>query len=398
MKLTDMLLRNLKPQAQRYMVWADNGLGVRVSPKGKKSFVYMYRHEGKARFLTLGDYPRMTLADAHKAHGEAMKKLEQGIDPGAVTVSERKENREAPTMADLTHEYLEKWAKPRKRSWAVDQRIINKDILPIWGRRKARDISRRDIVQLLDKVAERGGIMANRTKALLHKIYAFAVTRDLVPVSPCIGVQAPAPENRRDRVLSAEEIRTFWQGLDQTRITPGIRLALELMLVTAQRKGEVISARWVDINLDARWWVIPETKNGLPHRVALSPLAVELFKAAKTLSSDSQWVFASSRRNGPIAGTSVDHALRLALQTLEMEHFTPHDLRRSAATCMTGSCGIPRIVVSKILNHAETHITAVYDRASYDKEKRMALEAWGRKLKSIIEGAETNVIPMIHRG
>ena len=78
MKLTDMLLRNLKPQAQRYLVWGDHGLGVRVSPKGRKSFVYMYRYEGKARFLTLGDYPRMTLADAHKAHAEARKKVRTG--------------------------------------------------------------------------------------------------------------------------------------------------------------------------------------------------------------------------------------------------------------------------------------------------------------------------------
>jgi integrase len=228
-------------------------------------------------------------------------------------------------------------------------------------------------------------------------MFNFAVTRDLVPVSPCIGVQAPALENRRDRVLSAEEIKDFWQGLDNTRITPGINLALRLMLVTAQRKGEVISAQWADINLDENWWVIPETKNGLPHRVPLSGPAVELLKAAKSISGESPWVFSSLRRNGPIAWASVDHALRLALNSLQMQHFTPHDLRRSAATFMTGSCSIPRLVVSKILNHAEPHITAVYERTSYDKEKQMALEAWGRKLQDIVEGTESNVVPMVRQ-
>jgi len=168
------------------------------------------------------------------------------------------------------------------------------------------------------------------------------------------------------------------------------------MLVSAQRKGEVISAQWADINLDENWWIIPETKNGLPHRVPISAPAVELLKVAKTISGDSPWVFSSLRRNGPISGASVDHALRFALNSLEMEHFTPHDLRRTAATFMTGSCGIPRLIVSKILNHAEPHITAVYDRASYDKEKQMALESWGRKLQGIIEDSETtNVIPMV---
>jgi len=401
MKLTDMLLRNLKPKADRYIVWADNGLGVRVSPKGRKSFVYLYRYEGKPRFLTLGDYPRMTLADAHKAHGGAMKKLEQGIDPGAMIVGERKENREAPTLRDVAEEYLEKWAKPRKRSWTVDKRILEKDVLPEWGRRKAKDINRRDVIRLLDKVAERGGIMANRTLAVIRKMFNFAVTRDLVPGSPCIGVQAPAAENRRDRVLSAEEIKLFWAGLDHTRITPSIRLALKLMLVTAQRKGEVISAQWADIDLDGGlgWWTIPaeRSKNGLPHRAPLSPLALELLQAAKPLSGDSPWVFPSPQTDRHITPEAVDHALRRpGLEAMGFT-FVPHDLRRTAASHMTGM-GISRLVVSKILNHVERGITAVYDRHSYDREKRQALEAWALKLKAIIEGAETNVIPLVRGG
>jgi integrase len=394
MKLTDMLLRNLKPQNQRYLVWADHGLGVRVSPKGRKSFVYMYRFEGRSRFLTLGDYPRMTLAKAHIEHAEAMKKLEQGIDPGAVAVTERRENREAPTVSDLAIEYLEKWAKPRKRSWAVDKRILEKDVLPTWGRRKAKDITRRDVIHLLDGVSERGGVMANRTLAVIRKMFNFAISRDIVSSSPCTAVQAPAPENRRDRVLTAEEIKAFWLGLGKTRISEGIRLALKLQLVTAQRKGEVISSAWADFDLHEGWWTIPaeKAKNGLPQRVPLSAVAMDLLETAKTLSGNSPWVFPSPRGPRHITPTAIDHALRLALKTLEMERFVPHDLRRTAATCMTGFCGIPRLIISKILNHAEPHITSIYDRASYDKEKKMALEAWGRRLKTIIEGVEDNVI------
>jgi len=396
MKLTDRFLMNLKPKAERYVIWENNGFGVRVSPKGKKSFVYMYRYEEKARFLTLGTYPTMTLADAHKAHAEAMKKLEQGIDPGAVTVAERKEDRKAPSVADLATEYLEKWAKPRKRSWTVDKRILEKDVLPDWGRRKAKDITRRDIIRLLDRVAERGGVMANRTLAIIRKMFNFAVGRDIVPASPCTAVQAPAPENRRDRVLTAEEIKAFWQGLDKTRITEGIRLALKLQLVTAQRKGEVISSEWAEIDLDEGWWTIPaeKAKNGLPHRVPLSAMALDLLKTAKSIAADSNWVFPSPRGPLHITPAAVDHALRLGLKTLEMANFVPHDLRRTAASHMA-SGGTARLVVSKILNHVENGVTAVYDRHSYDLEKRQALEAWSHKLKAIIEGVETNVIPMV---
>jgi integrase len=320
----------------------------------------------------------------------------QGIDPGAKAVAERKEDRKAPTVADLTAEYLEKWAKPRKRSWAVDKRILEKDVLPDWGRRKAKDITRRDIISLLDRVADRGGVMANRTLAVIRKMFNFAVSRDIVPTSPCTAVQAPAPENRRDRVLTAEEIKAFWQGLGKTRITEGIRLALKLQLVTAQRKGEVISSAWADFDLDEGWWTIPaeKAKNGLPHRVPLSAMALDLLQTAKTIAGDSPWVFPSPRGPRHITPTAVDHALRLALKTLEMEHFVPHDLRRTAASHMAGG-GTSRLVVSKLLNHVENGVTAVYDRHSYDREKRQALEAWGLKLRAIVEGAETNVIPMV---
>jgi integrase len=400
MKLTDMLLRNLKPKVHRYIIWADHGLGVRVSPKGKKSFVYMYRVDGKARFMTLGDYPKMTLADAHKAHAEARKKVEQGIDPGAEAVVERAEERQAPTVAVLAAEYLEKWAKPRKRSWREDERILKKDVLPEWGRRKAREITRRDVIRLLDGIVDRGaGIMANRTLATIRKMFNFAVSRDIVPVSPCQAVRAPAPEQRRDRVLTADEIRALWHGLEGAkRMAEGTKLALKLQLVTAQRKAEIVSAAWQEIDFTDKWWTIPpeKTKNKMAHRVPLSPLALELLQAAKKISGDSPWLFPSLQTARHITPEAVDHALRRAgLEALGFT-FVPHDLRRTAASHMTGM-GISRLVVSKILNHVERGVTAVYDRHSYDNEKRQALEAWCYRLHNIIQGAEEEgkVIPLI---
>jgi integrase len=398
MKLTDMLLRNLKPQAQRYMVWGDHGLGVRVSPKGRKSFVYMYRHEGKARFLTLGDYPRLTLADVHKAHAEAMKKVEQGMDPGAEAVAERVEERQAPTVATLADEYLEKWAKPRKRSWREDERILKKDVIPEWGRRKAREITRRDVIRLLDGIVDRGaGIMANRTLALVRRMFNFAVSRDVVRVSPCLAVRAPAPEQRRDRVLTTDEISALWHALEGAKMmAEGTKLALKLQLVTGQRKAEIVMAAWDEIDFTDKWWTIPpeKAKNKMAHRVPLSPLALELLQTAKNITGDSPWIFPSPQTDKHITPEAVDHALRRpGLEALGFT-FVPHDLRRTAASHMTGM-GISRLVVSKILNHVERGITAVYDRHSYDMEKRQALESWARKLQGIVEGTESNVVPMV---
>ena len=401
MKFTDRQIKNLKPADQRYEVFEDRGFGVRVSPTGRKTFIYLYRMPGEVnkRRLSLGTYPAMSLAEAHHRHAEAREMVAQGVDPGAKAVAEKKEERQAPSVSALAEEYLEKWAKPRKRSWKTDKRILEKDILPEWCQRKARDITRRDVIRLLDNIVDRGApIGANRTLAVIRKMFSFAVGRDIVPASPCVAIQAPAPERRRDRVLSAEEIRAFWQGLDKTRITKGIRLALKLQLITAQRKGEVISAEWTDFDLEEGWWTIPaeKAKNRMPHRVPLSPMALDILQAARTLAVDSNWVFPSPRGPRNITPAAVDHALRLALRGLEIEHFVPHDLRRSAASHMTGG-GTSRLVVQKVLNHVENGVTAVYDRHSYDREKRQALEAWGRKLREIIGGREetANVIPLM---
>ena len=402
-KLTDFQIKNLKAQDKRFTEWGERGFGVRVTPNGVKTFIFKYRFDGKVRWMTLGTYPEMTLADAHEAHADAWKVLRQGIDPGAKAIDERKEEREAPTVAVLADEYLEKWARPRKRSWREDERILKKDVLPEWGQRKAREITRRDVIRLLDGIVDRGaGIMANRTLATIRKMFNFALSRDIVPVSPCLAVRSPAQEQRRDRVLTTDEIRAFWQALEGAKMmAEGTKLALKLQLVTGQRKAEIVTAAWDEIDLTDKWWTIPpeKAKNKMAHRVPLSPLALELLQAAKHIAGDLPWVFPSPQTDRHITPEAIDHALRRpGLEALGFS-FVPHDLRRTAASHMT-SLGIPRLVVGKLLNHAESGVTSTYDRHSYDKEKRQALEAWARKLQDIVEGAEANakVIPLVREG
>ena len=245
MKFTDRSIAALKPGTARYEKWEDGraGLGVRVSPKGRKSWIYMYRFGGKARRMGLGTYPVVGLASAHVKHAQAKELLNKGIDPGAQQIERKRVERDAQTVNDLAEEYLEKWARPRKRSAGEDERILRKDVLPAWGTRKARDIRRRDVILLLDTIVERGApIAANRTLGVVRRMFNFAVSRDILDATPVAMVKAPAKEMPRERVLSPSEIRIFWNDLDRAPISPGIVLALKLQLVTAQRKGEVIGA------------------------------------------------------------------------------------------------------------------------------------------------------------
>jgi integrase len=204
-------------------------------------------------------------------------------------------------------------------------------------------------------------------------------------------VKAPAKERRRDRVLTADEIANLWHALENPELSmsPAIRLALKLQLVTAQRKGEVIGAGWCEFDLDGQVWTIPsdKAKNGMPHRVPLTPLALavlnDIASTNEARKDAPRWLFPSPRTSKPITGPAVDHAMRDNRDALGTGDATLHDLRRTAASHMT-SIGMTRLVVSKILNHAEPGVTAVYDRHSYDAEKRAALAAWGSRLEDII--------------
>ncbi|SHJ23625.1 Site-specific recombinase XerD [Malonomonas rubra DSM 5091] len=401
MRFTDRSIDLLKPKDERYERWESGrkGFGIRVSPKGRKSWIFLYRFNGKTRRMTFGTYPKVTLAEAHLKHSEAEALLDDGIDPGQIEQEEKDRVRKAPTVEDLAGEYIKKWAKPNKRSWQEDQRMLKKDVIPTLGAKRAADIKKRDVVLLLEDIYDRGAkVHANRMLALVRKMFNFAVQRDIVEFNPCLGIGKLHKEDPKDRCLSKDEIKEFWGGLDKAEgITDPVKLALRLVLVTAQRPGEVLGMHWSEI--DGEWWTLPgdRTKNDEVQRVYLSSLALELLGLP-----GEGFVFPSPRTDWPIKINALAHALKRA-QTPEdkgddpainTKPFTPHDLRRSAATHIA-EMGYSEFLIGKILNHKNKSITAVYNRHQYDNEKKQALEAWGRKLKSIIEKKQPdNVIEL----
>ena len=401
-KLTDVRVQSLKPKKGRYEVWdpAAPGFGVRVTPKGAKSFVYVYRFDGTPRRMTLGRYPKLSLAQARIKYAGAKAALdEKGVDPGKALVDSRVASRSAPTVSQLADEYIEKWAIPRKRSWKEDRRLLDHDVIPSVGRKKASTVTRRDIRLLLDDIIERGApVTANRVLAVVRKMFRFAVSRDILNSNPCEAIEAPAKESSRERVLSESEIKTLWQQLesDTVHMSESVRMVFRFMLVTGQRKGEVVGAEWDEFDLVAGWWTIPgeKAKNGLPHRVPLSPLALQLLKQNHKNTGDSEYLFPSSQGSKPIRDDAISKAVRRNESPLNIPHFTPHDLRRTVASQMASS-GTSRLVISKILNHVDSGVTAVYDRHSYDADKRKALNAWARQLDAITSGKKASKIVRI---
>jgi integrase len=347
------------------------------------------------------------LADARDLARDHQRAISKGNDPSA----EKRGARTAVTFGRLAEEYVARHAKPHKRSWKEDQRQLEAELLPRWRHRAADEITRRDVREVLDtKVLAGAPIAANRLRALISKVYNFGIEVELVEHNPVNGLKRPGKEKKRERVLTSDEIRRVWNACD----TQSARVAawFRLRLVTGQRGGELLQMRWRDVDQSTNWWTIPAefVKNGHGHRVFLGPLARQILYSIPR-HDDSVWVFPLS-----LMGDHKHVARRLAQRTRAnmvgngtvspgkrlRADFTGHDLRRTAASFMA-SGGVARFIISRLLNHSsERDITGVYDRYSYDSEKRAALEFWDRQLTLILsaefEGASDSFITPTHPG
>src|ERR1700674_2758829 len=383
MVFNDRAIRALRAREVRteYRDAGLEGFGLRVYPSGAKAFFVRYRTERGERRYILGDYSKVPLADARTRAKDLLGRAARGEDPQG----ERRERRAAPTFGELAGSYLEVHAKQRKRSWKEDERMLRRDLLPAWRGVPAEQIRRRDIARVLDAIAGRGApIMANRVRALASKIFAFGLQRGFVEFNPVAGLDKPGLERQRQRVLCEDEIRALWQQWEAEGSVSSA--AFRMLLVTGQRKHEVLGMRWADIH--GAWWTIPEgiVKNKLAHRVYLSAEALRLLASLEPLTGRKTWVFASPRR----AGTSIaslNTAKRRSRTATAIHDWRPHDLRRTAATYM-GRMGVARTAIARVLNHVDSSVTAIYDRSTGEPEIEHALRVWGQRLDEIVRGRQ----------
>jgi integrase len=384
LQMTDRGIARLAPltgqQRTEFFDLAVPGLALRVSLT-RRTWVVLYRNKaGRLRRKTLGQYPTLSLAAARTQAKDARVRAWSGDDPA----DEKREAREAETFGDLATSYLTKHAKLKKKSWRDDRRRIDNVLLPAWKHVTLAELTRADVRRLIDQYGERAPVAANRLHSLVRKMLNFAIGEGLIEMNVATHVARPGIERRRDRVLTDDEIRQVWAAFEAEPATIGG--VFKLRLLTAQRGGEVVRMRWADVDLDAGWWTIPaeHSKNKLPHRVPLSTDALTILKARQAQrAKGAVWVFPSSHAGAPAVEGIRGGATRIGAAA-KVADFRGHDLRRTAATRMA-SAGVARLVVGKILNHAEPGVTAVYDRASYDGEKRTALDAWGRCLRAILD-------------
>jgi integrase len=381
-RLTETMIKAMKaPEGDNYDLAKDSevrGLALRITPKDARSFVFAYSINGRERRATLGSWPAWSVLAAREKAKEWRRLIESGVDPQ----EKKRERSEAKTVADIAEQYLERHASKLKSAKKVEQ-YLSRDVLPVWGKWKAADVRRRDVIELVERKAQETPIAGNMLLSVVRAFFNWAIEKDILEQNPAFKVKPPAPKKQRERWLSEQEIRQFWERLDTAKMEPECRSALRLILITGQRPGEVVGADRSEIDVDTAWWTIPgeRAKNGFQHSVPLSSAALEQIEKLKP----GRWLIPSCMSAD--THTSVDvlgHAVAANREHFDLPRFTAHDLRRTCATHLTKTCHVSQFVVSKILNHSQKGVTAIYDRYSYDAEKKAALDKWDRELRRIL--------------
>lgn len=443
-RLTEPFIKALPLPAAHHALYHDEvarGLAVRITQTGARSFLFCYSHDGRERRLSLGPWSppvsnRLGTPATRKAGGSldwarqevARLRLlvQSGTDPMAQKQDARAEREAARQQAareiaieTLASRYINEWAKPRKRTWQEDERRLNAIVVPVWGKRKVKSITRADVSALLAPVATGEGTRpaeAGARLALVRKLFSFAMDQGIIDMHPCLRMQLPCgkPAPRTRALTTARDLRALWRvtepgsvwtrqpangALRKRRFIEAEADALRLLLLTGARASEVTDMPWSEVDLDAATWVLPaaRSKNKRTHLVPLVPAAVELLRRRKE-TADCDYVFPATRRDH-ITDRNLSRPLKEVCQRLVafgvgIAPFTPHDLRRTVETGMAAS-RVPKEYRDRVLNHVDSSVGGQhYNQYDFLDEKREALEKWVRRLEGLLTDAVATVVPM----
>ena len=376
------------------------GLALRVAEHGHRSWCFHYRspRDGKRARATIGSYPATSLAVARGRALEARGHVDGGQDPRLVLTGQASVGL---TVAGLVDAYLADPERAGLRSKAEIERRLRKNVTPVIGEVKLAELRRRDARNVTDTILRRGKkTEANRVFQDLCSMVRWAVENEYLDANPLDGVSKPAEPTARNRVLTDAEIRTLWGELPEALArSRQCQRVIRLCLLTGQRVGEVAGIVPAELDLQAREWRLPgsRTKNGHPHVVPLSDLAIEIIKEAKADAGNGAPLFPCG--DGSLAPAAVARTILRANVDgrFSIAAWSAHDLRR---TCLDNLArlGVLPVVIGHVANHRSVTKGGVtfthYVQHSYEAEKRQALDLWADRLRAIEGGTGADVVPM----
>jgi integrase len=356
-----------------------------LQPSGHRSWAIRYRVGGRSRKHTIGAYPAIDLKAARELAAKAFRVVAEGRDPGYEKALSR--SIQSDSVEAVVELFFERHCKRVNRPRTIEgtRQLLDLHVLPRWRRRLIKDISRRDVIDLLDGIVASGRpISANRTFTTIRKMFNWALERDIIDVSPCAGVRRPTPEVSRDRALSDAELGDVWRAVD--KLSRPYATLVKLLALTGQRRDEVARMRWAELDFDARLWSLPaeRVKNGRLHIVPLSKPVLDILAALPRLG---HFVLTTDGRTASNNFTINKRRLD-ALLPPDMPPWRMHDLRRTVASGLA-KLGVNLPVIEKVLNHVSgsfAGIVGVYQHHDFACEKRAALDAWAAHVMAVVAG------------
>jgi integrase len=289
-RLSKLFIDAIRPPSKgrvEYFDSASPGLVLRVTSSGHKSWSVVYRFGGKLRRYTIGPYvdgkarKEFDVVAAREKRDEVRALLKKDVDPAAQKKLARGSEEDAGTFAAIARDWLDRHVRKNcaPSTYKETERLMERDVIPKWRDRTLDSIKFSDVDSLGGRIAARGAeVHANRVLQRLRALFNWAVSRRLLPASPIAGMKPPTKERSRDRWLSDEEVVWFWQGCD--RMGSPFGPLFKLLLLTAQRRDEVGTLEWSELDLNRKLWTLPchKAKNDRVHEVQLSDAAIDVFK------------------------------------------------------------------------------------------------------------------------
>jgi integrase len=316
----------------------------------------------------------------------------EGRDPAREKAERRASKPDSFEM--VATQFIEKYAKRKHgpKYLEATEGMFRRHVLPRWRSRGIESISRADVRDLVQRIAEDAPIAANRTYEVIRKLFNWSIEQDIVAVSPCAGLKPPSDETSRDRVLSDSELRLVWHAAKD--MGPPYGPTVQLLALTGQRLSEVANMEWSELDFENRLWVLPRerVKNGVCHEVPLSARAVAVIRQVPRVGD--QFVFSTNGR-AP-ASNFGKNKRRLDALLPDMPQWVLHDLRRSVASSMA-KLGVNLPVIEKVLNHVSgsfAGIVGVYQHHTFADEKRAALELWGTHVEHLVSDKPAKVVAL----
>jgi len=406
-KLTALAVERAHREGQPVMLCDGGGLYFRKQTRDGAAWTLRYRFAGRARWMALGNYPDMSLADARVEAREKRTMLDRQRDPlldrRAVVEAQRAAitaERSRGTFRELAEDWFATEIQGRRlKHPEVPRRHLDNYLLPEFGDRVPVEVTAADAARLLARVSRRAPTAANDLLRFMRRVFRFGVRRRLLasnPVADFDQQDAGGPERKRQRALSRSELEDLFKALREAPSfgAPNF-LAIRLLLALGVRKGELLKARWHEFDLDGnsdvgKVWRLPasRTKTGDPLTIPLVPEVVEWLLALRQVAGASDYLFPKRRRDPRQRTLHVGiDTLNAALANVAhgIAHFTLHDLRRTVRTQLA-ALGIRSEVAERCLGHKIRGVEGVYNTHDYLVERRTALEKWTAVLSEIERG------------